>query len=66
VRVLFEILIVAGLIYLGWEQPLKARLEQLEAGARAATAAMVSKFKPATPREPATAPAATATPTRTP
>ena len=65
-RLLVEILIVAGLIYLGWEQPLKARLEQLEAGARAATAAIGSKLRPAVPQETAAPIAPTPSPTAIP
>jgi hypothetical protein len=66
VRLLFEILIIAGLIYLGWEQPLKGRLEQVQAAVRAATAAAASKLKPATPRETATPIAPTPSPTAIP
>jgi len=29
VRLLVEILVIGGLIYLGWEQPLKERVEQV-------------------------------------
>jgi hypothetical protein len=48
VRFLVEVLIIGGLIYLGWEQPFKGRFEQVQAGVRAATA---SKLKPATSQE---------------
>jgi hypothetical protein len=59
VRLLIEILIIGGLIYLGWEQPFKGRLEQVQAAVRAAAA---SKLKPtAIPQEPASAPATAAT-----
>jgi hypothetical protein len=66
-RLLVELLIIGGLISLAWEQPLKARLEQLEATVRAAAAAIGSKLKStAVPQEtPAAMPAgpiATATP----
>ena len=35
-RFLVEVLIIGGLIYLGWEQPFKTRLEQVQAAVRAA------------------------------
>ena len=60
-RFLIEVLIIGGLIYLGWEQPFKGRLQQVETAVRGAAA---SKIKPtAIPQEPAAAPAATVTPT---
>jgi hypothetical protein len=64
-RLLVELLIIGGLISLAWEQPLKARLEQLEATVRAAAAAIGSKLKStAVPQETPVpvAPAVTATP----
>jgi hypothetical protein len=60
-RLLAEILIVGGLISLGWEQPFKERLEQVETAIRAAA----SKLKPTTiPQEAPVpvVPAVTATP----
>jgi hypothetical protein len=60
-RLLIEILIIGGLIYLGWEQPFKTRLEQVQAAVRATTP---SKVKPAVPQESAApaVPPATTTP----
>jgi hypothetical protein len=59
-RLLVEVLIIGGLIYLGWGHSFKERADQVRAAVRAATA---SKPKPAVPQEPATTPAVTATPT---
>jgi hypothetical protein len=60
VRLLIEVLIIGGLIYLGWEQPFKGRLEQVQAAVRAAAA---SKLKPtAIPQEAPVPVAPTATP----
>jgi hypothetical protein len=42
VRLLIEVLIIGALIYLGWEQPFKGRLEQVQTAVRAAA----SKIKP--------------------
>jgi hypothetical protein len=62
-RLLAEILIVGGLISLGWEQPFKERLEQVETAVRAAA----SKIKPtAIPQEAPVPAASTAMPTPVP
>jgi hypothetical protein len=60
VRFLIEVLIIGGLISLGWEQPFKGRLEQVQAAVRAAAA---SKLKPTViPQETPVPVAPTATP----
>jgi hypothetical protein len=61
VRLLIEVLIIGGLISLGWEQPFKGRLGQVETAVRAAA----SKLKPTTIRQETpvpVAPTGTATP----
>jgi len=57
-RLLFEILVIGALIYLGWDTPLKQRVDRLRAGG-------TSKPPTTAPASQKTAPAATA-PTPTP
>jgi hypothetical protein len=57
-RLLFEILVIGALIYLGWDMPLKQRVDQLRG-------TVTSKPRATAPASQKTAPAATA-PTPTP
>ena len=62
-RLLVEILIIGGLIYLGWEQPLKQRADEVKEAIRAAGHALEHPQSSETQR---TVPPATAAPAATP
>jgi hypothetical protein len=67
-RLLAEIFIIGALIYLGWEQPFKQRLDQVQATVRTATQSVGRRLHSetaVTPQE-TVPPAATPTPTSIP
>jgi hypothetical protein len=63
-RSVIEILIIGGLIYLGWEQPFKQRADEVKQAIHTAGHALEHPTSSETPRTvPPATPAATATPT---